>query len=507
MDLLSAKVKPYPWGTRDAIADLQGRPVPAAAPEAELWMGAHPSAPSGVGWTTLDEVIAAAPERALGVECAARFGDRLPFLLKVLSAAKALSIQVHPSRAQAQGGWAAENAQGLPPGDPGRNYVDDWPKPELLYALTPFEVAAGLRAPDDAAALLRALAVDALKPLAASLTTAPVPPAAAPDAADPDAIGSDAAGADAAVPAAMTAALASVLRWPPAGRDALVADVVAACSRLAASGGPYAAACAAVVRVAADQPGDLGVVALLLMRHEILQPGQAMFMPAGGLHSYLRGTGIELLANSDNVVRAGLTGKHVDVPELLKLVDPAVPVPVLAPRVLPDGIAWFDTPAPEFRLHIVDLSSPIVDLSSPANSSASPGSTVPSGSTNPLSSTVPSGSTNPLSSTVPSVSTVPSGSSVATGSPVPVGASLPTGSRGPAGPSSRAGVAAPAPSLALPGTGPRIVLCLDGACTLRAASAATLDLSRGDSCFIPFADGPVAATGHARLILATPAPA
>jgi mannose-6-phosphate isomerase len=104
MDLLSAKVKPYPWGTRDAIADLQGRPVPAAAPEAELWMGAHPSAPSGVGWTTLDEVIAAAPERALGVECAARFGDRLPFLLKVLSAAKALSIQVHPSRAQAQGG-------------------------------------------------------------------------------------------------------------------------------------------------------------------------------------------------------------------------------------------------------------------------------------------------------------------------------------------------------------------------------------------------------------------
>jgi mannose-6-phosphate isomerase len=432
------------------------------------------------------------------VECASRFGDRLPFLLKVLSAAKALSIQVHPSRAQAQGGWAAENAQGLPPGDPGRNYVDDWPKPELLYALTPFEVAAGLRAPDDAAALLRALAVDALKPLAAGLAAGRVPVSA------PVPSSASVAGADDDL---MATALASVLRWPSAERDSLIADVVSACARLAASGGPYAAACAAVVRVAADQPGDLGVVALLLMRHEILQPGQAMFMPAGGLHSYLRGTGIELLANSDNVVRAGLTGKHVDVPELLKLVDPAVPVPVLAPRVLPDGIAWFDTPAPEFRLHIVDLSSPIVDLSSPANSSASPGSTVPSGSTNPLSSTVPSGSTNPLSSTVPSVSTVPSGSSVATGSPVPVGASLPTGSRGPAGPSSRAGVAAPAPSLALPGTGPRIVLCLDGACTLRAASAATLDLSRGDSCFIPFADGPVAATGHARLILATPAPA
>src|SRR5690348_7980830 len=406
MDLLSAKVKPYPWGTRDAIADLQGRPVPTAGPEAELWMGAHPSAPSGVGWTTLDEVIAAAPERALGVECASRFGDRLPFLLKVLSADKALSIQVHPSRAQAQEGWAAEDARGLPPGDPGRNYVDDWPKPELLYALTPFEVAAGLRDPADAAALLRALDVAGLEPLAAGL-------------------------AEAAGPEVMATALASVLRWPPAERAGLLAAVVAACARLAASGGPYAAACAAAVRVAADHPDDLGVVALLLMRHEILQPGQAMFMPAGGLHAYLRGTGIELLANSDNVVRSGLTGKHIDVPELLKLVDPAVAVPILAPRVLPDGIAWFDTPAPEFRLHVIDLPAP-------------------------------------------------------------------PGPPGPAAP--------PSPSLALPGTGPRIVFCLDGTCTLRAASAATLDLSRGESCFIPFADGPVAATGHARLILATPGP-
>jgi mannose-6-phosphate isomerase len=277
--------------------------------------------------------------------------------------------------------------------------VDDWPKPELLYALTPFEVAAGLRAPDDAAALLRALAVAPLEPLAAGLATGP-------------AVG---AGED-----VMATALASVLRWPPAQRASLIADVVAACARLAAAGGPYAAACAAAVRVAADHPGDLGVVALLLMRHAILQPGQAVFMPAGGLHAYLRGTGIELLANSDNVVRSGLTGKHIDVPELLKLLDPAVAVPVLAPRVLPDGIAWFDTPAPEFRLHVIDLSGP---------------------------------------------------------------------------------------PLALPSAGPRILLCLDGACTLRAASAATLDLSRGESCFIPFADGPVAAAGHARLILATPGPA
>lgn len=416
MDLLRPVIRSYPWGTRTAIAELQGRPVPAPGPEAELWMGAHPSAPSGVHRppptpalptssatsappapptssatsVTLDAVIAGDPERELGADCAVRFGGRLPFLLKVLSAEKALSIQVHPSRAQAEAGYAAENARGLAADDPARNYVDDWPKPELLYALTPFEVAAGLRTPADASALLRALQVDELEPLAAALA---------------DAVGED----------ALSAALASVLEWPEP--RPLVASVVAACQRLAASDSPFADACAAAVRVAADHPGDVGVVALLLMRHEVLQPGQAVFMPAGGLHAYLHGTGIELLANSDNVVRSGLTGKHIDVPELLRLLDPAVAVPVLSPRPLADGLATFDTPAPEFRLYLIDL---------------------------------------------------------------------------------------PAPALALPGAGPSILLCLDGTCTLRAASGQELDLTRGDSCFIPFADGPLHATGPARLAQATP---
>ena len=178
MDLLRPVVRPYAWGSRTAIAELQGRPVPAPGPEAELWMGAHPSAPSGVGpdagWpTALDAVIAADPVRELGPECALRFGGRLPFLLKVLSAERALSIQVHPSRAQAQAGFLADDERGLAPDDPARNYVDDWPKPELLYALTPFEVVAGLRAPADAADLLRALAVDRLQPLAASFRPRP----------------------------------------------------------------------------------------------------------------------------------------------------------------------------------------------------------------------------------------------------------------------------------------------------------------------------------------------
>src|SRR5580700_442477 len=147
MELLQPVVRPYPWGSRRGIAELQGRPVPAAGPEAELWMGAHPSAPSGLARRDdkLDAFIAADPGRELGPQVVARFGPRLPFLLKVLSAAQALSIQVHPSREQAQAGFRAGNV----------NYVDDWPKPELLCALTPFEVLAGLRPPSDASRAAR----------------------------------------------------------------------------------------------------------------------------------------------------------------------------------------------------------------------------------------------------------------------------------------------------------------------------------------------------------------
>ena len=399
-------VRPYAWGSVDAIAELTGRPVPAPGPEAELWMGAHPGAPSGVDRgsvdrdgaggppTTLDQVIAADPDRELGPGCVARFGPRLPFLLKVLSAAQALSIQVHPSRAQAQAGFLAETERGLALGDPARNYTDDWPKPELLYALTPFEVLAGLRSPADAAQFLRALEVGPLTPLAAQLEAA-------------------------TSPQVLADVLATILSWPAPDRSALVGDVVAACARLAAAGGPYAAAAAAAARIAADHPGDLGVVASLLLRHAVLEPGQAVFLAAGGLHAYLNGTGIELLGNSDNVVRAGLTGKHLDVPELLALLDPSVEVPVLTPRTLADGIAWFDTPAPEFRLYLVD----------------------------------------------------------------PVGNTA-----------------------ALPGEGPRILLCTEGSVVLRSESGQEVEIGRGVSCFVSAADGTVTCTGQAHLFLAAPGP-
>jgi mannose-6-phosphate isomerase len=356
-------------------------------------MGAHPSAPSGVeragARTTLDAVIAADPAGELGAECAARFGGRLPFLLKVLAAQTALSIQVHPSREQAEAGYLAENERGLAPGDKSRNYADDWPKPEILCALTPFEVLAGMRTAADAAALLRALDVHELAVLAAELERGPGT-------------------------TALSRSLATILTWPAAGRGAFVDAVVAACERVAAGGGEYAAACAAAARLAGEHPGDLGIVASLLLRHAVLQPGEAVFLPAGGLHAYLHGAGVELLANSDNVVRAGLTAKHIDVPELLKLTDPAVGVPVVGPRPLGGGLYVYDSPAPEFRLYRAELG---------------PG------------------------------------------------------------------------EVTLPGGGARILLCVDGAATLRARTG-VLKIGRGESAYLSAADDAVTASGPATLFIA-----
>jgi mannose-6-phosphate isomerase len=393
VDLLEPATQPYAWGSHTVIAELQGRPAPTVKPEAELWMGAHPSAPSGVeragARTTLDAVIAADPAGELGAECAARFGGRLPFLLKVLAAQTALSIQVHPSREQAEAGYLAENERGLALGDKSRNYVDDWPKPEILCALTPFEVLAGMRTAADAAALLRALEVTELAPLATELARGPGT-------------------------TALSRSLATILTWPAAGRGALVDAVVAACERVAAGAGEYAAACAAAVRLAGEHPGDLGVVASLLLRHAVLQPGEAVFLPAGGLHAYLHGAGVELLANSDNVVRAGLTAKHIDVPELLKLTDPAVGVPVVEPRPLGGGVFVYDSPAPEFRLYRAELGHGEVTL---------------------------------------------------------------------------------------PGSGARIVLCVDGAATLHAKTG-VLKVGRGESCYLSAADDAVTASGPATLFIA-----
>jgi mannose-6-phosphate isomerase len=338
MDLLRPVIQPYAWGSRHAIAGLQGRTLPSDGPEAELWMGAHPAAPSGLTRAgrnlTLDAVIAADPGRELGVACRDRFGGRLPFLLKILAAEKALSIQVHPDRKQAEAGFAAERGR-----DGVRAYVDDWPKPELLHALTPFEVLAGFRAPGDAADVLASIELAELNAVTSVLR------------------GSGG-------PERLTEALRIILTWPEQDRARLLGAVVPACARAAAGTGSHAAAFGAVVRMSADHPGDIGLLASLLFQHRILAPGEALFMPAGGLHAYIAGVGVEVLANSDNVLRAGLTPKHIDIPELLRVINPAAEVPVLPPRPLAGvpGAVVHESPSPEFRLYRFTLTGEQAEL-------------------------------------------------------------------------------------------------------------------------------------------------
>jgi mannose-6-phosphate isomerase len=329
VDLLGNTVQPYAWGSRTAIAQFLGEPAPSTGPQAELWMGAHPSAPSVLtraGVTgTLTAAIAAAPALELGERVAERFGGRLPFLLKILAADKALSIQLHPTRAQAEEGFAREERAGVPRQARERVYVDDWPKPEILCALTPFEVLAGLRPAAEAASVLEGLGVPELDKLVVPLRANPSP-------------------------GAVAEVLTELLGWPAEGRAQLAALVVEAAAELAAKDGPHAAAYDAVVRMNIDHPHDVGLVASLLMNHRVIEPGQALYMGAGGVHAYIKGVGVELMANSDNVIRAGLTPKHIDVPELVRVLDPELEVPVLAARAESPGVEVFDTEAPEFRL-------------------------------------------------------------------------------------------------------------------------------------------------------------
>ncbi|MBR7825249.1 mannose-6-phosphate isomerase, class I [Actinospica sp. MGRD01-02] len=334
MDLLGNTVQPYAWGSRTAIAELLGEPSPSAGPQAELWMGAHPSAPSVLtrdGVTgTLTAAIAANPSLELGVRVAARFGGRLPFLLKVLAAEKALSMQLHPTREQAEAGFAREERSGVPRNARERVYVDDWPKPEILCALTPFEVLAGLRPAEQAAEALEGLGVPELKELVGALRATPTPRGVAD-------------------------ALTHLLTWPADSREALAAKVVDAAAVESGKGGPYAAAYDAIVRVSADHPRDIGLVCSLLMNHRVVEPGEALYMDAGGVHAYISGVGVELMANSDNVIRAGLTPKHIDVPELTRVLVPEVEVPVITAVQTAPGVEVFDTPAPEFRLSRLTL--------------------------------------------------------------------------------------------------------------------------------------------------------
>jgi mannose-6-phosphate isomerase len=337
VELLRGAIRTYAWGSRTAIAEFTGRPVPAAHPEAELWLGAHPQDPARVetdqGDVSLLETLVADPDGQLGPAARSRFGDALPFLVKVLAADEPLSLQAHPSRQQAVEGYLREEKLGIPVTSPVRNYRDASHKPELLVALQQFEALAGFRPAALTVELLRALAVADLDPYVDLLNDQ-----------------SDADGLRALFTTWITAPQPDIDVLVPAVLDGAINYITSGATR-------FAAEARTVLELGESYPGDAGVLASLLLNRITLAPGQAIFLPAGNLHTYLRGVALEVMANSDNVLRGGLTPKHVDVPELLRVLDFAPTIEAqLRPPTHRDGISLvFDTPADEFAASVLTL--------------------------------------------------------------------------------------------------------------------------------------------------------
>ena len=318
--------RPYAWGSHTAIADLMGT-APSGGPEAELWFGDHPGSPA--------QIVGGSDEPDLAAYLTAR-GEKLPFLLKVLAAAEPLSLQAHPTIAQAREGFARENAAGVALDDPARNYKDELHKPELSYALSdPFVALAGFRAVDAALAELKqgASAVEA-EQAGAAARLAPLI----------DRLTSD-------------DELPEVVRWligRGEGVDAVV-DAVADLARRLEHRPLDSESWATVRRLADHYPSDPGIALSLLMHTVVLRPGEALYLPTGNIHSYQRGLAIEVMAASDNVLRGGLTPKHVDVAELMTVLDARpVPEPRITPTRVTAGVHRFEPDVVDFALTVVD---------------------------------------------------------------------------------------------------------------------------------------------------------
>jgi mannose-6-phosphate isomerase len=327
MELLQSPIRGYAWGSRTAIARLQGRPSPTPQPEAELWMGAHPGSPSrlAVSGVPLTDAIEADPVRLLGAASVERFGPRLPFLLKVLAAAAPLSLQAHPDLEQARAGYAAEEAGGAH-----LNYNDAWHKPEMLVAVDEFDALCGFRDPAVTASSLDELGVEGLK---------------------------------ATVEALRQDDVASALRDAVHGL-LTIEDPAALVRDVAAAAGPGSLA----AQLAEAYPGDVGVIVAMLLNRVSLTAGQAVWMPAGNLHAYLRGLGVEIMAASDNVLRGGLTPKHVDVPELLKVLRfEVLDDPVRQPEPVAPGIVTWPVPIDDFALHRAEVGAGVAAVALPGD--------------------------------------------------------------------------------------------------------------------------------------------
>ncbi len=329
MDRLQGTMIHYPWGSFDAIHEVLGT-EPDGRPLAEYWLGAHKLAPSALAGSTLDATLARSPE-LLGRRSVAAFGPHLPFLMKILSARHALSLQAHPGKDQAMAGFAAEEAAGVPLESPQRTYKDTWAKPELLVALSEFRTLAGFRSPAVTADLFAGLGAGA----AVARLSAPL----------------RARGGE----AALQEVFLQVLSLDEEHRAVVDAVLAAAVAHRDEDGerGRFARTALELDDVF---PGDPGIMAALLMNPVTLQPGEALFVPPGRMHAHLHGTGIEVMASSDNVLRGGLTTKHIAVDELVTVVDFAWGTPTVrhAEETAP-GVWTYSAPAVEFEVNRLEV--------------------------------------------------------------------------------------------------------------------------------------------------------
>jgi mannose-6-phosphate isomerase len=315
-------IQNYAWGSKTALAELMGRTA-TGRPEAELWIGAHPKAPSRLeDGQSLVDAISGDTLSALGAAVASEFNGELPFLLKVLAVAAPLSLQAHPNLEQARAGFDREERAGIGIATAERNYKDKNHKPELLCALTPFEALSGFRAPGEALELLSLLGVEQ-SALAQALRSA-----------EP-----------------LREAFAYLMALAGAEKERVLAEVLERCARAAHADGRFAPSFRWAAALGEHYPGDVGAVCSLLLNYLKLEPLQAVFLEAGRLHAYLQGVGVELMANSDNVLRGGLTPKHVDAVELTHVLrfdgQPITPTPT---QTAASGELEYLTPAREFAL-------------------------------------------------------------------------------------------------------------------------------------------------------------
>jgi mannose-6-phosphate isomerase len=319
----------YAWGSVDLLPALLHQ-RPDGRPVAEIWMGAHEALPSSIEVdgreVGLDVFVDGAPDTALGARTATTAEGHLPFMLKFLAAGQPLSLQVHPTREQAEEGYEREDAAGIPLGDPRRNYRDRAHKPEMLYALTPFEMMCGFRSTDAIRVLLGELQVPELAPILARLGRAD----------------------DAAITpeGALKSSLTELLTMArPAQQDLIHAVVMSARARRE-DRPEYRF----VGELAENFPQDVGIVAALFLHYVKVEPGESVYIGAGMVHSYIGGLGLELMATSDNVLRAGLTAKHVDIPELLRLVVFAPGGPERLEPTPTGGASVYAPPIQDFAL-------------------------------------------------------------------------------------------------------------------------------------------------------------